>query len=243
MQLTTRQLAAILEHCRLHPAATEEEIRAFCAVVRKYGFATAYVLPANLGVVREELQGCPTKIGTAIGFPFGTQTTRIKLLECEEAVQLGAEELDVVINIGALKSGNVRLVQNELRQLVEVVKPRPLKVILEVCYLTRQEISIGVQICCDVGAAYVKTATGFGARATSLEDVKVLVREAAGRIRVKVAGGVRDLRTLLKMYQIGADRFGVSSGDKLMEEFNLLYHGRWMSTEGCRRDEPDRVRV
>jgi len=225
MKITPEVLAGMIDHSELRPFATESDIRSFCEIVKRYCFAAAYVLPVNLSIARSELQNCPTKLGTGIGFPLGTSTLKTKLYEAEDAMHLGAEELDVVINIGALKSGRLSVVSEELKSLVRLIHPRPLKVIIEVCYLNPQEIVEAVNICCDVGATYVKTATGFGNRPTTLEDVKLVVEAAKGRIGVKASGGIRDLSMLLNMYRLGATRFGVSCGDKLIEELKTTYGG------------------
>lgn len=226
MNITTRDLAGILEHTKLHPYTTREELGQFCEVVKKYQFATAYVLPANLSIVAPELAQGITKLGTGIGFPFGTHTTKTKLVECEQALELGAEEIDVVINIGALKSGDFNYVTQELQKIVQLTSPHIVKVILEVSYLTKKEIVTGAKVCCDVGATFVKAATGYGQRATTLDDIRLLVQAVNGQIGVKASGGVRDVKTILEMYKLGARRFGVSRGDTIMEEFIRDFNGQ-----------------
>ncbi len=226
MELTTEKLARMIDHSKLQPHATEQEIIDFCKVVRRYKFVAAFVLPANLSIARSELAGNGfTKLGTGIGFPFGTHTTKIKILECEEAIALGAEELDMVMNIGALKSGNFKLVRSELESVLTAIGDIPLKAILEVSYLTPQEIREGARICCDTRLAFVKTGTGFGTRATTMEDVRLITEVVGGRIGVKVAGGVQNISTLLDMHLLGVTRFGVSRGDRIIEEFNRLFKG------------------
>jgi deoxyribose-phosphate aldolase len=171
-----------------------------------------------------------TKIGTGVGFPFGTPTSRTKLFECEEVIALGADEIDVVINIGALKSGNYTLVRKELEELVSLASPLIVKSILEVSYLTDDEIVEGSKICCDAGVAFVKTATGFGSRATTMHDLRLMIDAVAGRVDVKAAGGIGNIDTLLEMYKMGVTRFGISSGDRIIDDFVSAY-GEYLDLE------------
>jgi|SRR5690554_4651396 len=224
MNLSIDELASLLEPSKLHPAFTEEELINFCVEARKHKFATVYVLPANLEFLVKNFGNCSAKIGTGIGFPFGTHTTKTKLLESEEAMKIGAEELDMVINIGALKSGKYYLVENEISQLKKLVGKKVLKVILEVSYLNEKEIIMGTKICCAAGADYVKTGTGFGSRPTSYNDIKLIKNAIDKRIKIKAAGGIKDVATLLKMYDMGVTRFGVSRGLGLIEEYENKYY-------------------
>jgi deoxyribose-phosphate aldolase len=223
--MNTQELALMIDHSRLHPASTEDELLIFCDVVNRYKFAAAYVLPANLPFVSSRIVNGVTKLGTGLGFPFGTLTSRTKLFECEEAIELGAEELDVVINIGALKSGNHTLVRQELEEIVSLASPLIVKSILEVSYLTDDEIVEGSKICCDAGVDFVKTATGFGNRATTMHDLQLMIDAVDGRTSVKAAGGIGDIDTLLEMYRMGVTRFGISSGDRIVDSFVQRYGG------------------
>ena len=219
MTMNKQRLTNMLDHSLLHPATTENELLQFCDTVNKYKFPVAYVLPSNISFASENIDHNFTKIGTGIGFPLGTHTTKIKLLECEDAVKNGALELDVVINIGKLKSGDYSFIFNELREIANIASPYSVKAILEVSFLTKEEIIEGSKISCDAGMAYVKTATGFGSRATILEDIQLIMNAISGNVRVKAAGGIRTLDELLEMNRIGVQRFGVSAGDKIIDEF------------------------
>lgn len=219
MTITIDELLQLVDQSLLDPDVTEKEVRSFSAQIRNYGFIAAFVLPGNLPILAEELEGVPTKLGTGIGFPFGANTTSTKLKESEEAIKLGADELDVVINIGALKSENYDLVQEELRKLVKNTSPHNLKAILEVSYLNTAEIREGVKIACNSGVDYVKTGTGFGSRATNLFDIKVISEAIDSDTKIKAAGGIKDIYTLLEMYRYGVRRFGVSRGAQLVEQF------------------------
>ena len=167
MTLNVQKLTQMIDHSMLQPTTTENNLLKFCDTVNKYKFPGAYVLPANISFVSAHLNSSFTKIGTGIGFPFGTQTTKIKLMECEDSVKNGALELDVVINIGKLKSGDYRYIFNELQEIANIASPYSLKAILEVSYLTEEEIIEGAKISCDSGMAFVKTGTGFGSRPTN----------------------------------------------------------------------------
>ena len=223
--MNTQELALMIDHSRLHPATTEDALHSFCDVVNRYKFAAAYVLPANLRFVSSRINNGVTKLGTGVGFPFGTPTSRTKLFECEEVIQLGAEEIDVVINIGALKSRNYGIVRQELEDIVTLASPLIVKAILEVSYLDEEEITEGSRVCCDAGVAFVKTATGFGSRATTMKDLGLIVDAIRGRTGVKAAGGIGDIDTLLAMYRIGVTRFGISSGDRIIDDFLRIYKG------------------
>ena len=225
MVITTAKLAQMIDLSKLHPTTTEDELVQFCSTVNRYRFAAAYVLPANLSFISQRINNGVTKIGTGIGFPFGTSTPMMKLLECEESIELGAQEIDVVINIGALKSGNMRLILRELQDIVGVAGPRLVKAILEVSYLTEDEIVEGARVCCDSGVSYVKTGTGFGGRPTTVRDVKLINRAIEGRVGIKAAGGVSNIDILLDMLRLGVDRFGVSAGDRIIDQFLVEYDG------------------
>ena len=168
----------------LHPATTEKEIFKFCEKIKKYKYGTAYVLPANLPLITERLSDTLTRLGVGIGLPFGTSTTATKCFECEEAIKSGAEDLDVVINIGALKSSNYNKALNELKELTKVVHPYILKIILEVSYITKKGIIEGTKICCDAGVDFVKTATGFGSIATTINDAEITLNNVTNDVKV-----------------------------------------------------------
>lgn len=227
MKLDLDRFARLLDYSLLHPATTEKEIFKFCEKIKKYKYGTAYVLPANLPLIKERLSDTLTRLGVGISFPFGTSTTATKCFECEEAIKSGAEDLDVVINIGAIKSSNYNKVLNELKELTKVVHPHILKIILEVSYLTKKEIIEGTKICCDAGVDFVKTATGFGSRETTINDVEIILNNITNDAKVKVAGGVNNVDTILKLYSKGVEKFGVSKGEQLVEEFIEKYNGEY----------------
>ncbi|MCC3146032.1 deoxyribose-phosphate aldolase [Halanaerobium sp. Z-7514] len=225
MKITVENIAQMIDQSKLDPYVTEKEIVKFCKEVIEYNFVAAFVLPANLSIAKKELKNSSVKLGTGIGFPFGTTTTKSKLQECEEALKLGVDELDTVINIGALKSENYKYVYNELKQLVNLVAPKPLKVILEVSYLTPEEIKEGTRIGGEVGVEYVKTGTGYGSRDTNLFDINLIAEAIDDNTKIKAAGGIRDIYTLIEMYKLGVRRFGLSRGPEIIEQFKEYFAG------------------
>lgn len=225
MKITVNDISQMIDQSKLNPYVTEKEIIKFCKEVKEYEFIAAFVLPANLSIAKKELKNSSVKLGTGIGFPFGTTTTKSKLQECEEALELDVDELDTVINIGALKSKNYKYVYNELSKLVELVAPKPLKAILEVSYLTPEEIKEGTRISCEAGVKYVKTGTGFGDRDTNLFDINLIAESIDDKTKIKAAGGIRDIYTLIEMYKLGVRRFGVSRGPKIIDQFREYFDG------------------
>jgi deoxyribose-phosphate aldolase len=210
----------MIDHTFLKPYGTREDIENLCAEARHYGFAMVAVNPAEVEHCVELLQGCPVRVGAAIGFPLGQTTTAVKLYEIEDALQRGAGEIDMVINIRALQSGDTDLVRTEIAALVELSQNAGAisKVILETCYLTDAEKRLVCQIARTQRVDFVKTSTGFGTGGATVEDVK-LMRDAVGSdMGVKAAGGIRTLQTACAMIEAGATRIGTSSGVQIMEE-------------------------
>ena len=225
MKLDTKGLATIIDYSLLGPDTTRQDIEKFCDIEKEYQFGTVYVLPANFTIMRDMLDGLDVLLGTGIGFPFGTHETKTKLFECGRALEQGADVVDFVINVGALKSGNIALVENEVREMVALASPKPVKVILEVSYLTDEEIAKATRIVCGAGAAYVKTGTGFGPRGTTMNDAQLLLDNLSGETKVKVAGGIKDIETLLEMYRRGVSLFGLSKGPEIIRQFEEKYQG------------------
>jgi deoxyribose-phosphate aldolase len=225
MRLTADSLAAMIDQSKLPPSVTEQEVIEFCATVRKYRFGTAYVLPLHLKLMGEQLRGSGVKLGTGVSFPFGTCTTDVKLFECESVMRLGAQEVDVVTNMGLLRSGRDEPFVEELRALGGLTGDLPLKAILEVGHLSREDLARGTRLCCEAGVQYVKTGTGFGPRPATVDDIRAVKENLTGDTGIKVAGGIGDIDTLLTMLREGVDRFGVSRGEQIMDQFQEKYGG------------------
>lgn len=189
------------------------ELRRVAAAAKHYRFICAFAMPCFTPYLVELLRDEPDiMVGGAVGFPSGADTTAIKVACAKELIAMGVNELDMVINVGALKSGRDDLVASDIRAVVEAAGGLPVKSILEICYLTDEEIQRGSEIAASAGVAYVKTGTGWGNRPTTVDTIR-LIRSAVGdSVRVKAAGGVRTLDTMLDMIEAGCDRFGIGLG-------------------------------
>jgi deoxyribose-phosphate aldolase len=219
-----REVAALLDHTLLRPEATAKEIEQLCSDGAKFGFASVCVNPAWVPRAAESLRGTPVRICAVAGFPLGATLTHAKAFEAEQAIWAGATEIDMVIHIGALKSGDDSEVEADIRCVVEACHRRGAltKVILEMALLTLDEKVRGCRAAVRAGANFVKTSTGFGPRGATVEDVALLRATAPPGIGVKAAGGIRTLGNLAKMVAAGATRIGSSSGVTILEELRGL---------------------
>jgi len=219
MHIKKKQLAKMIDHTLLKPYATQEDIVRLCDEAKKYDFAAVCIHPTYVNLASELLRGSGVKVDTVIGFPLGANTPRVKAYEAEVAIAEGAEELDMVINIGALKSGDFHLVRKDIVAVVKAAKKgnATLKVIIEACYLTDEEKVRVCQIILESGCDFVKTSTGFGDYGAKVEDVKLLRKIVGNQMGVKAAGGIRTYADALKMINAGASRLGASSGIRILE--------------------------
>lgn len=219
MHIKKKQLAKMIDHTLLKPYATQEDIVRLCDEAKKYDFAAVCIHPTYVNLASELLRGSGVKVDTVIGFPLGANTLRAKAYEAEVAISEGAEELDMVINIGALKSGDFHLVRKDIVAVVKAAKKgnATLKVIIEACYLTDEEKVRVCQIILESGCEFVKTSTGFGDYGAKVEDVKLLRKIVGNQMGVKAAGGIRTYADALKMINAGASRLGASSGIRILE--------------------------
>lgn len=208
-----------IDHTLLKPDATEEQIKKLCQEAREYKFASVCVNPCHTELVREELKGSDVRTCIVVGFPLGANMPEVKAFEAMKAIEKGASEIDMVMNIGALKEGNLSLVRKDIRSLVQTVDEWAIvKVIIECCLLTDDEKKKACEIAVESGAHYVKTSTGFSSGGATLEDVR-LIRETVGdKAKIKAAGGIRTLSQALAMIEAGADRIGASAGVSIMKE-------------------------
>ncbi|MDI6641273.1 MAG: deoxyribose-phosphate aldolase [Elusimicrobiota bacterium] len=201
----------MIDHTLLKPNATQEEIGKLCEEAKKYGFASVCVNPAYVSMCASLLKNTGIRVCTVVGFPLGATTPTVKAIEARDAIANGADEIDMVINIGALKSGNYQLVLDDIKAVREATKGKILKVILETAYLTRDEKIKGCLLAKEAGADFVKTSTGFGPSGATVEDI-MLMREAVGpTMGIKAAGGIRTLEDAKKMVEAGATRIGASA--------------------------------
>ena len=223
------KVAKLIDHTVLKPEATAEDIDKLCAEAAKYGFYSVCVNPVWVAKAKQLLRGTPVKVCAVVGFPLGAQAPEIKLLEARRALREGAQEIDMVINIGALKSKDDRLVARDIRGVVEICdEARALsKVILETALLSDEEKVRACELSMKAGADFVKTSTGFSKGGATVEDIALMARTVAPRkLGVKASGGVRTYDDLMKMVNAGATRVGSSNSVKIMEEAAQAVSGR-----------------
>lgn len=204
-------LAAMIDHTLLKPEATRDDVRKLCEEARQYGFYSVCVNPAHVATAARLLEGSPVKVVAVVGFPLGATSGRAKAFEAKEAIRAGAREIDMVVNIGALKDRDYALVLEDIRGVVEAARPYPVKVILETGRLTDEEKVIGCVLAKCAGAAFVKTSTGFGPGGATTGDIALMRRVVGPEMGVKASGGVRTTEDAEKMVQAGADRIGASA--------------------------------
>jgi deoxyribose-phosphate aldolase len=204
-------LASYIDHTLLKPEATKEELMKLAEEARQYTFATVCVNSANVRLMKQLLGGSGVPICAVVGFPLGAMTPSAKAFETKEAIRCGAQEIDMVINIGALKSGDYKLVLCDIQAVVEAAKPIPVKVILETSKLTQEEKVIACSLSVAANAAFVKTSTGFGGGGATTEDIALMRRIVGPNIGVKASGGVRDFEGAQAMIKAGANRIGASA--------------------------------
>jgi len=207
-------LAKYIDHTILKAAATQTDIELLCKEAKEYGFASVCVNPCWVSLCAKLLEGTDVKVCTVVGFPLGANLSAVKAFEAELSVKQGAQEIDMVINIGALKSGMLDLVQSDIQAVRDACKGKILKVIIETSYLTDEEKVKVSKIAAECGADFVKTSTGFSDKGATVEDVKLMAQ--AGGIKVKASGGVKTREDALKMIEAGASRLGTSSGIKII---------------------------
>ncbi|MBO8177623.1 deoxyribose-phosphate aldolase [Aeribacillus pallidus] len=213
-----KEIARMIDHTLLKPETTKEQIEKLCNEAKEYNFASVCVNPTWVKYASELLQGTEVKVCTVIGFPLGANTPETKAFETKNAIENGAEEVDMVINIGALKSGNYDLVEEDIRAVVEAAKGKALtKVIIETSLLTEEEKVKACELSVKAGADYVKTSTGFSTGGATVEDVALMRKTVGPDIGVKASGGVRSADDAEKMIEAGATRIGASSGVKIVQ--------------------------
>jgi len=218
--MPTPNLAATLDHTLLRPDCTEAQIIQLCQEARTHGFASACVPPCYVPVAARELSDSGVAVCTVIGFPLGYNSPRVKFREAEIALAEGATELDLVLNVSALKSGDLGGVKAEVEDLADLcdVHDALLKVIIETALLTEEEMETAARLCAEAGANFVKTSTGFASRGASVADVELLRRVLPAGVRIKASGGIRTREQALAMLAAGADRLGTSNSLVIIQE-------------------------
>ena len=212
------QLARIIDHTQLRAYASEVDIRELCDEALEHGFAAVAVNPAWVSFCAKKLAGTTVGIAACAGFPLGASTAAIKVEEARDAVRNGATEIDLVINIGALKSGYPKFVEREIAAVAKAVRGIPLKVILECSYLNEAEKCAVCEMSQRAGAAFVKTSTGYGDGGATVEDVALMKRCIGDELGIKAAGGIRTLGHVTAMISAGATRIGTSAGVEILND-------------------------
>ncbi len=213
----------LIDHTLLKPDATTAQITNLCAEARQYHFAAVCLNPTHVKLAANLLQGTEVKVCTVVGFPLGATLTRVKVFETEQVLNDGAAEVDMVINIGALKEGNDSLVEQDIAEVVKAAHRRGAmcKVIIETALLTTEEKIRACQLADKAGADFVKTSTGFSGGGATIEDVTLMRRTVRPQVQVKAAGGIKTLADAQKMAAAGATRLGASAGVQIAQEAHL----------------------
>lgn len=219
--ITYEQLAKTIDHSLLKPQLNEEDVIEGCKLAHKYHTATVCVKPCHVKLAAEELKDSDVVISTVIGFPHGSNRTAVKVKEAELALDDGAKELDMVLNIGQLRSGKFDDVRGDIKAVCDVAHERgaKVKVILENAYLTDEEKVTACKLCEEAGADWVKTSTGFAPSGATLEDLRLMRETVSEEVQVKAAGGVRTLDAILPVIDIGCTRVGATATAVILEEY------------------------
>jgi deoxyribose-phosphate aldolase len=213
------RLAQVIDHTLVRPDATLDDLARACKEAKQYGFASLIVNGCHVAKAKAALAGTSVKVGAVVGFPHGMSTTTVKIVEAMEAMKNGADEVDIVMNIGLAKSGRMDLVEIDTKNVIVMTKNLVHKVILETGLLTADEVKALCQVAVRSGAEFVKTCTGYGPRGATVEDVRLIRQVVGATCRVKASGGIRDLATVAAMVGAGAERVGTSAGPTIMEEY------------------------
>jgi deoxyribose-phosphate aldolase len=202
----------------LKAISTANDIKKLCNDAKKYKFKAVCINPCYVSLAKELLKDTNVKVCTVIGFPLGANTTYIKVEEVRDAINNGADEVDMVINVGALKEKNYDYVINEIKELREASYDKILKVIIETCYLTKEEIIKMTEICNETKVDFIKTSTGFGTRGASIEDIEIINKYKNKDLKIKASGGIREKKDAEKYIELGVSRIGTSNAVKMMED-------------------------
>ena len=206
------EINKFIDHTILKATATKEDVKKLCDEAKEYGFYSVCVNGANVEYAFSQVKDSDVKVAAVVGFPLGAMATDTKVFEAKKAIEDGASEIDMVINIGALKDKDYGLVENEIRKIKKAIGSNVLKVIIETCYLTDDEKVKACELSVNAKADFVKTSTGFRTGGATFEDVELMKKTVGDKVEVKASGGVKDLETAKKYIELGATRLGTSSG-------------------------------
>ena len=225
--ITYEQLAKVIDHSLLRPELTEAEVVAGCELAARYHTATVCVKPCHVKLAKETLKDSDVIVSTVVGFPHGSNLTEIKVAEAQRAMDEGALELDMVLNIGQLRSGKHEFVREDIKAICDAAHVRgvKVKVIFENAYLTKEEKITACKLCEAAGADWVKTSTGFAPSGATLEDLRLMRANVSERVQVKAAGGVRTLPALLDVIDAGVTRCGATATATILDDFKRMKEG------------------
>lgn len=209
-----------IDHTNLKAFAKLDDIVKLCSEANYYNFKSVCINPAYIETAKELLKGTDILICTVIGFPLGQNTTDVKVFEITDAIAKGADEVDVVLNVAEMKNKNYDYILNELKEVVKAANGVLVKLILETCYLEKDEIIKACKLATEAKIDYVKTSTGFGTAGAKVDDVKLMKENISSNMKVKASGGIKTKEDFLKMIEAGASRIGTSNGVQIMEELN-----------------------
>ncbi|WP_165069403.1 deoxyribose-phosphate aldolase [Paludisphaera rhizosphaerae] len=220
LELTYDLIAKRIDHSLLQPTLTEEEMESGCRVAAEYGVASVCIKPFAVAMASRLLRGTGVEVGTTIGFPHGGHATSVKVFESKQAIDDGATELDMVVNIGQVLGGHWAAVATDIEAVVEAAHERDaiVKVIFENCFLNDEQKIRLCRICGEVGADYVKTSTGYGTGGATREDLILMRKSSPPRVKLKAAGGVRTLDQAIEVVELGCDRFGASKTAEILDD-------------------------
>lgn len=210
------ELNKFIDHTLLKPTATTSDIIDLCKEAKEFNFYSVCVNSCYIKLAKKELKNSDIKICSVVGFPLGAMSAKAKVFEAKRAIKDGADEIDMVINIGLLKSRKYRSVEKEIRAIKKSIQKKVLKVILETCYLSEEEIVKASKLALKAKADFIKTSTGFGSRGASIEDIKLMKSVAGDKMKIKASGGIKDGKTAMEFIELGVGRLGTSSGIALV---------------------------
>ena len=231
--ITYEQLAKVIDHSLLKPELTEEDVVAGCELAHRYHTATVCVKPCHVKLAAEVLKDSDVLVSTVVGFPHGSNLTEVKVLEAEKAMDDGALELDMVLNIGQLRSGKIDEVQADVKAVCDAAHARgvKVKVIFENAYLTDEDKIAACKLCDQAGADWIKTSTGFAPGGATLEDLRLMRANVSERVQVKAAGGVRTLPAILEVIDLGVTRCGATATATILDDFKAKQEGQAVETK------------
>ncbi|MEW7289983.1 deoxyribose-phosphate aldolase [Aquimarina sp. 2304DJ70-9] len=212
-------LNTYIDHTLLKADATVDDIKKLCTEAKEHDFYAVCVNGYYVALADSELMHTDIKVAAVVGFPLGAMLARAKVFEAQQCIDQGADEIDMVINIGLLKSGYYKIVEDEIRALKKAIGDNVLKVIFENCYLTDEEKRIACTLSLNAGADFIKTSTGFGTGGATLEDVKLMKNEVKDHVKIKASGGIRDVETAKQYINLGVSRIGTSSGIPIVTSY------------------------